>query len=232
VLSMCTVGYLSYSARLSRIILVVIVTMLDCHLFSKVLFFLHAPRHIWITPYFYGTVHSSFIVLEISDKPRRFCHRSISRLFSYHVREMHIQTMLWVRPLVSLYFAAILSCMLLTLENHRDFEAILIRLMNYYLLWCAIANSFFHLTAHSDSNMLSVIFPDQRTTAEIHNLNKTIGACIPSDEPLDVLVVVQAREDFLWQRSANSPHLLPVQQLPMRQSLDDSISEQRADENT
>jgi len=220
-LSMCTVGCLTEdSSHLLRVV-VIAFTALDSYLFAHVLYFLHVSRQIWRMPYYYCTIHTCFIVLESFDISRRFCHRNISRMFTYHVPEMHIETMLWVRPLVSLFFAIMVSCVLLTLANFRDFAGMVIPIYTgYWSFWYTITTCVFHLMAQSDPNMLNVIFPDQRTTAEIHNLNRTITALTPSDQLSDVL---QARENFIWQRSFYC--------LPAPESPNNSDYEQRADHN-
>jgi len=201
-ISLCSIDPLIHtSSRYLTITYITIFTSLTCFLFAYILFVLRASRHIWVTPLFYDAVHTCIIVLESYGKTKRFCHRNVCKLFSYNVREMHNQTMLWVRPLVSLYFAIILSCLLWTLTNIRAFEGILIRMVSYHVFWFGSVWQLFHIAAHSDPYLLNVVLPDQRTTAEIHNLNNAILTRTRGDQLSDVL---QVREDHIWHDSIDT----------------------------
>jgi len=197
----------SIRSRCSKMIRAATVRTIACFLFAYTLFFLYTPRYIWITPLFYDAIHTCFIILESFNKSRRFCHRNVCLLFDYHVREMHDHTMLWVRPLVSTYFALISSCLLCTLTTTQQFEGILIRMFAYKSFWFGIVWHIFHLTAHSDPHLLNNVLPDQRTTAEMYNLD-TISPRAPDGRLLDVL---QTRENYIWQDSLESDAKLPKQ---------------------
>merc|ERR1719336_1777809 len=85
-LSMCTVGYLTQNVSPLRTIAVIIFgTALNSYIFATVLYRFDVPCQIWGMPYYYFTIHTCFIILENFDKCKRFCHRNISRMFSYHV---------------------------------------------------------------------------------------------------------------------------------------------------